>query len=257
MTTEMHWSRWGDPAHAQPLAEAARTLVEAAFGPAPSRDATDLDAVRLPDPQLDADLVAELESLVGKGNVRLDHETRVRHTRGKSTPDLIKMRDGDGSDAPDAVVLPSNHDDVAAIVVWCSDHRVALVPFGGGTGVVALDLRRLDRLLDVDQESCTATLEAGLLGPQAEALLAEHGLTIGHFPQSFEYASIGGFAATRSSGQSSSGYGRFDAAVVGVRVATPIGTLDLGSAPANAAGPDLRQLVLGSEGAFAGALPRS
>lgn len=264
MTTEMHWSRWGDPAHAQPLADAARALVEAAFGEAPKRDVSRLDAVRLPDPQLAADLIAGLEHLVGKDNVRLDHETRVRHTRGKSTPDLIKMRDGDGSDAPDAVVLPSNHDDVAAIVDWCSDHRVALVPFGGGTsvvgglvaqregyaGVVALDLRRLNRLLDVDQESCTATLEAGLLGPQAEALLAEHGLTIGHFPQSFEYASIGGFAATRSSGQSSSGYGRFDAAVVGVSVATPIGTLDLGSAPANAAGPDLRQLVLGSEGAF-------
>ena len=83
----------------------------------------------------------------------------------------------------------------------------------------------------------TATLEPGLRGPEAEALLAEHGLTLGHFPQSFEYASIGGFAATRSSGQSSAGYGRFDALVVGLTVATPSGTLDLGLAPANAAGP--------------------
>ncbi len=90
----------------------------------------------------------------------------------------------------------------------------------------------------------------GLLGPEAEALLAEHGLTLGHFPQSFEYASVGGFAATRSSGQASSGYGRFDALVLGLRVATPLGTLELGSAPASAAGPDLRELVLGSEGAF-------
>ncbi|HEX6247818.1 MAG TPA: FAD-binding oxidoreductase, partial [Nocardioidaceae bacterium] len=98
--------------------------------------------------------------------------------------------------------------------------------------------------------SRTAELAAGLLGPQAEALLAEHDLTLGHFPQSFEYASIGGFAATRSSGQASAGFGRFDAMVVGLRVATPIGTLELGTSPANAAGPDLRQLVLGSEGAF-------
>ncbi len=120
----------------------------------------------------------------------------------------------------------------------------------GYAGVVSLDLRRLDRLVSVDAESGTAVLEAGLLGPEAEAQLAEHGLTLGHFPQSFEYASIGGFAATRSSGQASSGYGRFDALVVGLTVATPIGDLVLGSAPANAAGPDLRELVLGSEGAF-------
>jgi alkyldihydroxyacetonephosphate synthase len=96
----------------------------------------------------------------------------------------------------------------------------------------------------------TATLEPGLRGPEAEALLAERGLVLGHYPQSFEHASIGGFAATRSSGQSSAGYGRFDAMVVGLTAATPTGSLDLGSSPANAAGPDLRQLLLGSEGAF-------
>ena len=138
------------------------------------------------------------------------------------------------------------------------------MPFGGGTsvvgglvarrdgyaGVLALDLRRLDALVSVDAESGTAVLQAGLLGPEAEAALAAHGLTLGHFPQSFEYASIGGFAATRSSGQASAGYGRFDALVVGLTVATPIGTLTLGPAPASAAGPDLRELVLGSEGAF-------
>ena len=147
---------------------------------------------------------------------------------------------------------------------WCVEHHVALVPFGGGTsvvgglaaraggfaGVVSLDLVRFDRLLEVDADSMTATLEPGLRGPQAEALLAEHGLTLGHFPQSFEYASIGGFAVTRSSGQSSAGYGRFDALVVGLRVATPRGELVLGSSPANAAGPDLREVVMGSEGAF-------
>ena len=159
---------------------------------------------------------------------------------------------------------PDGHDEVVALLAWATEHRVAVVPFGGGTcvtgglaarrdgfaGLVSLDLVRMKRLLAVDEVSMTATLEPGLRGPEAEALLAEHGLTLGHYPQSFEHASIGGFAATRSSGQSSAGYGRFDAMVVGLTVATPTGSLSLGSSPANAAGPDLRQLVLGSEGAF-------
>jgi alkyldihydroxyacetonephosphate synthase len=262
--TGMHWARWGDPDEQAPLAGTTRELVEAAFGPAEEHPPLPLDRVRLPGPALARDLLDGLARIVGADHVHTDHETRVRHTRGKSTPDLLRMRAGDGSDAPDVVVRPGDHEQVAAVVTWCSGHRVALVPFGGGTsvvgglaagrdgfaGVLALDLRRLDRLVSVDAESGTAVLEAGMLGPQAEAALSEHGLTLGHFPQSFEYATIGGFAATRSSGQSSSGYGRFDSMVVGLTVATPIGTLTLGSAPAGAAGPDLRQLVLGSEGAF-------
>src|SRR5205807_8159811 len=120
----------------------------------------------------------------------------------------------------------------------------------GFAGVVAVDLRRLNRRVGVDQVSRTAVLEPGLLGPEAESLLAERGFTIGHHPQSFLYASLGGFAAARSSGQASAGYGRFDERVVGMRVATPSGGLELGRAPKSAAGPDLRQLMLGSEGVF-------
>ena len=108
----------------------------------------------------------------------------------------------------------------------------------------------MNALVELDEVSRVAVLEPGLRGPDAEALLAEHGYTIGHFPQSFLYATVGGFAAARSSGQSSAGYGRFDELVLGVRMATPVGTLELGRAPRSAAGPDLRQLVLGSEGAF-------
>jgi alkyldihydroxyacetonephosphate synthase len=138
-----------------------------------------------------------------------------------------------------------------------------VVPFGGGTsvvgglapetggefaGVVALDLRRMNALVALDEVSRLAVLEPGLRGPEAETLVGARGYTIGHFPQSFEYGTIGGFAATRSSGQASSGYGRFDELVVALRVATPAGTLSLGRAPRSATGPDLRQLVLGSEG---------
>lgn len=106
----------------------------------------------------------------------------------------------------------------------------------------------MNRLVALDEVSRTATLQPGLRGPEVEALLAEQGYTLGHFPQSFEWATVGGFAAARSSGQASAGFGRFDDMVTALQVATPRGTLDLGRAPRSAAGPDLRQLVLGSEG---------
>jgi alkyldihydroxyacetonephosphate synthase len=261
-TPEMHWSRWGDPAEAAPLSESAFGLVDTFIGTSPT-PAVDPSQVRLSEP-LAPDLLAELAGIVGAEHVLTDHDTRLHRTRGKSTPDLLRLRSGDGSDSPDAVVRPASHEEVAALIGWCVERHVALVPFGGGTsvvgglvarrdgfaGVLSVDLVRLDQLLAVDTDSMTATLEPGLRGPQAEALLAEHGLTLGHFPQSFEYASIGGFAVTRSSGQSSAGYGRFDSLVVGLRVATPQGELSLGSSPANAAGPDLREVVMGSEGAF-------
>ncbi|WP_131763417.1 FAD-binding oxidoreductase, partial [Actinomadura fibrosa] len=211
------------------------------------------------------ELAALAEAVGGAEHVRTDAEARIRHTRGKSTPDLLRIRAGETSDAPDAVVLPGGHDEVLAVLRACAAARVAVVPFGGGTSVVgglapaapggvdafvALDLRRMDALAELDEVSRTAVLQPGLRGPAAEALLAERGYTLGHFPQSYEWASVGGFAAARSSGQASAGYGRFDDMVVGLTVATPEGTLDLGRAPKSAAGPDLRQLVLGSEGAF-------
>ncbi|WP_262347505.1 FAD-binding oxidoreductase [Nocardioides dongxiaopingii] len=258
--SEMHPTRWGAPSSATPLPAAARDLVELAFGL--DEQPTVLGA--LPTSGLAADLVASLRAVVGPEHVLDDDETRRLRTRGKSTPDLVRARAGDLTDAPDVVVRPGDHEQVAAVLAWAVEHHVAVVPFGGGTsvtgglvarregyaGLVSLDLVRLKRLLDVDRVSMTATLEPGLRGPEAEALLAAEGLTLGHYPQSFEHATIGGFAATRSSGQSSAGYGRFDALVVGLRVATPRGEVALGSAPASAAGPDLRQLFLGSEGAF-------
>ena len=264
LASRMHWARWGDPAQSRPVSDSMRELLELFAGDIEERPAVPLEQVRLPEVGLEPAALEELAGLVGRAHVHTGAEWRIARTRGKSTPDLLRMRQGEADDAPDAVVRPADHDEVAAVVRWCSERGVAVVPFGGGTsvvgglaarrdgmtGVVALDLRRMTRLIEVDEVSGTATLEAGLLGPEAEDLLAEHGLMLGHYPQSFRYASIGGFAATRSSGQSSAGYGRFDAMVVRLRVATPIGDWRLGSSPANAAGPDLRELVMGSEGAF-------
>ncbi|GAA3692580.1 FAD-binding oxidoreductase [Nonomuraea antimicrobica] len=261
----MLWSGWGDPGKARELPERVRELLRDLLGVrAPAVPAAALESVRLPPVALTEPLLGALAGVTGPGHVLTGHEDRVRHTRGKSTPDLLRMRAGDGSDAPDAVVLPGSHDEVAELLRLCARERIAVVPFGGGTsvvgglaaaragfaGVIALDLGRLDRLRSVDAESMVAEFEPGARAPDAERLLAGHGLTLGHFPQSFEYATLGGFAAARSSGQGSAGYGRFDDMVVGLTLATPSGTLELGRAPKSAAGPDLRQLVLGSEGAF-------
>ena len=162
------------------------------------------------------------------------------------------------------MLLPADEDQIVAVLAYCSHHGIAVVPFGGGTSVVggldpirgefasviSLDLRRLDELHSLDETSQEAELGAGVTGPDAERLLGERGFSLGHFPQSFRFATIGGFAATRSSGQNSAGYGRFNDMIRGLRVVTPAGVLDLGRAPESAAGPDLRELFTGSEGVF-------
>ncbi|MFJ1967742.1 FAD-binding oxidoreductase [Streptomyces sp. NPDC087903] len=262
---DMLWSGWGDPARATPLPDTVTGLLRELLGVEPRGSGpVALEKIDVPEPPLPPAARLGLLTAVGgdEDHVRTDAQSRIRHTRGKSTPDLMRMRAGDVDDLPAAVVLPASHDEVSAVLRVCAEHGLAVVPFGGGTSVVgglvpgrrlafvALDLRRMDRMVALDPVSRTATLQAGLRAPRAEALLAEHGFTLGHFPQSYEWATIGGFAATRSSGQASAGYGRFDDMVLGLTLATPEGTLDTGRAPRSAAGPDLRQLVLGSEGAF-------
>ncbi|MCU1648483.1 MAG: Alkylglycerone-phosphate synthase [Nocardia sp.] len=259
----MVWDAWGSPSGHKPLPESIRGLLTQVFGvSADAATRRDEGDVPLRASALSPDQHAGLVAVVGSENVSLDHRDRLRHAGGKSTPDLLRRRATQPQDAPDAVLFPGDHDEVAALLEYCSAGAIAVVPFGGGTSVVggldpargifaaviALDLRRLDTLTEVDTISGTATLGAGITGPRAEELLAEHGLSLGHFPQSFEFATIGGFAATRSSGQASAGYGRFDDMIQRLRIATPSGTLELGRAPASAAGPDLRELFSGSEG---------
>jgi alkyldihydroxyacetonephosphate synthase len=260
----MRWWGWGEDGRETGLPEPAEALLRDELGvqPEPRRAPVALEEVRLPDAALPNGARERLTGVVGEANVRDDRESRVTHALGKSYPDLVRVRSGDASSAPDAVVLPADAEQVAVVLEACAAERVAVVPFGGGTsvvggveplregfaGAVSLDLSRLDGLVDADPLSLTATLRAGTFGPRAEQLLAAEGLTLGHFPQSFEHSTVGGWVATRSAGQASTGYGRIDELVERLDCVTPAGPLSLGRAPASAAGPDLRELVVGSEG---------
>lgn len=217
--------------------------------------------VQAPPSALSTDAFTALEAVSA---ISLADEDRLGRAGGLSYLDLLRRRGHGDLPVPDAVVRPASPEEVAEALQVCVEHDVAVVPFGGGTSVVggvealrgsksavvALDLAGLAALVSVDPVSRVAVLQAGLTGPEAEKVLGEHGFTLGHVPQSFERATIGGFAATRSAGQASSGYGRFEDMVESVRVATPVGEWVAGAAPASAAGPDLKQLVLGSEGIF-------
>jgi alkyldihydroxyacetonephosphate synthase len=259
------WWGWGDPSVEPELdAEALAVLRERIGELEPSPRTAELDAFELPPAE---PLPAALVEAVGEEGVFTGVEDRVRHATGCGYADLARLRGGRLDAAPDAVLLPADPSQVQRVLGLCATERVAVVPFGGGTSVVggieplrgaherlvSLDLSRL-RGVEVDERSLTATLGAGLRGPEAEAALGCEGVVLGHYPQSFEYATIGGFAATRSAGQASSGYGRFDALVSSVRLIAPAGDLRTLETPHTAAGPALRELVVGSEGVF-GVIP--
>lgn len=260
----MRWWGWGEDGHAVALPLSAETLLqeELEVDPAARRLPVAFEAVSVPDSRLPGAARERLVAVVGAENVRDAREDRIGHAVGRSYPDLVRIRSGDASSAPDAVVLPGSAEQVAAVLAVCAEHRVAVIPFGGGTSVVggvepvrdgmdaavSLDLGRLTSTVEVDRTSLTARLDAGLFGPEAERRLGAEGVTLGHFPQSFEYSTVGGWVATRSAGQASTGYGRIDELVEAVRCVTPVGEIGTRAVPASAAGPSLRELLVGSEG---------
>jgi alkyldihydroxyacetonephosphate synthase len=262
---DSNWWGWGDPAIAPELdAEALAVLRERIGELEPWPLTARLEDFALPAAE---PLPAALTEAVGAEAVFSSNEDRLRHSSGRGYADLVRMRAGSLETAPDAVVMPADADALRRVLEVCASEGIAVVPFGGGTSVVggveplrgahprliSLDLGGL-REVAVDRRSLTARLGAGLRGPEAEAALAREGLTLGHFPQSFEYATIGGFAATRSAGQASSGYGRFDALVSSIRLLAPAGDLRTLETPHTAAGPALRELIVGSEGVL-GVIP--
>lgn len=269
------WYGWGDPSRAKPVPAAAWAMLKTELGIIKRPDSTSpvpLDDVALATSRLTTAQLDSLRTIVGDDNLSVERADRIKHAGGKGYPDLRRLRDGDASAAPDAVLFPASDNEISDIFDLCAEHGITVVPFGGGTSVVGgvdarpagniaenptrdsrpvitLDLRRFDSI-DIDEVSHIATLGAGLRGPEADAALARRGLTLGHYPQSHQAATIGGYVATRSAGQSSTGYGRIDDMVIGTRLVTPAGVLDTGRAPASAVGPRLTDLVVGSEGAL-------
>jgi alkyldihydroxyacetonephosphate synthase len=258
----MRWWGWGEERHGGALDERTLGLLRETIGCAEQpRPPVALSAVRIPPARLPEGASAALREIVGPEGVREDHAERVMHAAGKGYLDLVRLRAGTPEHAPDAVVLPSRHEQLRAVLELCAARHLAVVPFGGGTsvvggveplrdgsaGAIALDTRRL-RGVRVDRMSRIATVGAGARGPELERRLASDGLTLGHWPQSFQYVSIGGCVATRSSGQASSGYGGIAKMVLGLRLACPAGEVALQAMPGSAAGPGLRELIVGSEG---------
>ncbi len=259
----MRWWGWGAEGHPPALPPHALAFLRETVGVAPvPRPPVALGAVRLPDSSLDEGLRAELHAVLGADCVREDRLTRVLHAGGKGYADLVRIRAGEPEGAPDAVLFPSRDEQLRPLLSLCERGSVAVVPFGGGTSVVggvaplcgehrsvvSLDMARMEGVLSLDRESAIAVVRGGTRAPALEAHLRPRGLTLGHFPQSYEYVSLGGCAATRSAGQASTGYGAIERMITGLRLVAPAAEIDLPAMPATAAGPGLRQTLIGSEG---------
>ncbi len=248
------WNGWGDESTVVELPDHGEAFLADLIGP----------GQRLSDARLEQVLAQVPASrLPAHPLVSLDAEQRVRHARGQSLPDWLAMRSGDFGQFPDAVAFPESAEQIRELLRWAREQDAILIPYGGGTSVaghinplagakpvLTLSLARMNQLLEIDEDSLIATFGPGANGPQVESQLRARGYTLGHFPQSWELSTLGGWVASRSSGQQSLRYGRIEQLFAGGRLETYAGTLELPSFPASAAGPDLRELVLGSEGRF-------
>ncbi len=226
--------------------------------------------VRVEQPcRLSPETLAGLRAIVGDENVSTDDWSRAAVCYGKTMADVLRLRAGVIENPPDAVVSPRNADDVRQLVRFCDEHRIPVVPFGAGSGVtrgaecvrggVSLKMStHMNRILRLDPINQTVTVEPGIYGPALEEALndaparfgAPHCYTCGHFPQSFEYSSVGGWVVTRGAGQNSTYYGKIEHLVLSQKYVTPVGDIVTVDVPAKATGPDIDQIMIGSEGTF-------
>ena len=209
--------------------------------------------------RLTRQVLRDLMRFVGSDNVQVDDFSRAKHSFGKYYGDILRMRQGKVAHSPDAVVSPRTEEDIIKLINYCNLKRIAVVPWGGGTsvtraleadkgGIALVVARNYKDILSLNAEDSTVTVESGILGPELEQYLNERGYTCGHFPQSFEFATVGGWLAARGAGQASTGYGRIEDMVVGFRAVTPAGLISCGNYPAASVGPDIRHFLMGSEG---------
>lgn len=248
------WNGWGDETVEVALGDEALGFLAERVGPGtPPRDAVLAAAC--------AQVDAQPSRLPPHPLVSTRAEDRLRASFGQSLGDWLQLRFGRIGTVTDGVARPESADEVRALLRWAADVGAVVIPHGGGTSVVGhlsppagrqpvltLSLARLRRLLHLDETAQLATFEAGVTGPDLEAQLRAQGWMLGHYPQSFEYATLGGWVVTRSSGQQSARYGRIEQLFAGGVLHTPTGRLTVPAFPASAAGPDLREWVLGSEG---------
>jgi alkyldihydroxyacetonephosphate synthase len=223
-----------------------------------------VDSMRFSPTKVDAAFVKILVGIFGGENVRVDDMDRFLHSFGKGYLDLIRAWRGTPERLPDVVVYPTNESQITRLFDESMNRDFVVVPYGGATSVVGgvsartserqlavcLDFKLMNRILSIDEKSLLAYVEPGCLGPEVERELGSVGLTLGHFPQSFEFSSVGGWVATRSAGYESTRYGKIDDMVESVRLITPQGAIETPHVPASAAGPDIRQILVGSEGAI-------
>jgi alkyldihydroxyacetonephosphate synthase len=251
-----HWG-WGyeDQAPSEEQLREAAVGIRERFGfggeleePVPL-DRVELRRARLKAPEAFGDLFSD------------DHYQRVSHALGKAYRDVVRGFRGEFANPPDLVAYPRDESEIETVLSWCEAEGAVVVPFGGGTSVVggveardverpvvSLDLKRLDRVLEVDAESLAARIQAGATGPGLEDQLRERGLTLRHFPQSFEYSTLGGWVATRAGGHFATLYTHIDDLVESVRAITPRGTWESRRLPGSGAGPSPDRMLIGSEG---------
>jgi alkyldihydroxyacetonephosphate synthase len=221
-----------------------------------------LDALPIPAPMISDQLLTELTDAVGAENAVQDDLDRIVHTYGKSARDLLRIRAGDIPRVPDVVVYPGDEAEVQLIVNRAVAADAVLIPYGGGSNiagslhapedetrpVISVDLGRLSQVIDIDEDSGLARIQAGAQGPDLEEQLGAQGWTLGHFPDSFTHSTLGGWVATRSSGMQSDKYGDISDIARGMRVVMPGKVLEIRPLPHTSTGPSVREMVLGSEG---------
>ncbi len=266
--SKIKWNGWGWAAHKDPFAgrDDLWTWLAEQLG-MPSLLATParpLEEIEVAESRLNPAERQAFAAILGADRVRTDNYERAFHARGRSYFDLLRLRAGDLSVAPDAVLYPRGEAEVLSTLSFASENGIAVVPYGGGTSVVGgvsaangpfrsvvtLDLTGMDRVGEIDTVAETATAEAGIYGAALEKSLHAKGVTLGHYPQSFEFSTLGGWIAHRGAGQQSLRYGKAEDWLLAARVATPKGILTTNAFPASAAGPRLTDLLVGSEGAF-------